>query len=86
MTFMYREKSLTINKDSNKSLAILVLLAAACIFFAGLGDYPLLDPDEGRYAEIPREMIESGDYITPHLNYVKYYEKPPLYYWLTAGS
>ena len=64
----------------------MVLLAAAVIFFAGLGAYPLLDPDEGRYAEIPREMVESGDYITPRLNYVKYYEKPPLFYWLTAGS
>ena len=71
---------------SERFITILVLLAAACIFFAGLGDYPLLDPDEGRYAEIPREMIETGDYITPHLNYVKYYEKPPLFYWLTAGS
>ena len=71
---------------SEKFITILVLLAALCIFFAGLGDYPLLDPDEGRYAEIPREMIESGDYVTPRLNYVKYYEKPPLFYWLTAGS
>ena len=69
-----------------KFITILVLLATVCIFFAGLGDYPLLDPDEGRYAEIPREMIESGDYVTPRLNYVKYYEKPPLFYWLTAGS
>ncbi len=45
---------------------------AACLWllFAGLGAYPLLDPDEGRYAEVPREMIESGDWVTPRLNYV----------------
>ena len=71
---------------SENFITILVLLAAMGIFFAGLWSYPLLDPDEGRYAEIPREMIETGDYVSPHLNYVKYYEKPPLFYWLTAGS
>jgi len=49
-----------------------------------LGAFPLSDPDETRYAEIPREMIESGDWVTPRLNYVKYFEKPPLVYWLTA--
>jgi len=65
---------------------ILVLALAAVIYFAGLNGYPLLDPDEGRYAEIPREMLESGDFITPRLNYVKYFEKPPLFYWSAAGS
>ena len=87
MTISKSEKNNTNKYNySDKSLTILVLLAAAFVFFAGLGDYPLLDPDEGRYAEIPREMVESGDYVTPRLNYVKYYEKPPLFYWITAGS
>lgn len=45
-----------------------------------------MEPDEGRYAEIPREMLEMGDYLTPHLNYVHYFEKPPLLYWLNALS
>lgn len=55
-------------------------------FFQFLGKLPLLEPDEARYAEVPREMLESGDFITPHLNYVKYFEKPPLHYWLNALS
>jgi 4-amino-4-deoxy-L-arabinose transferase-like glycosyltransferase len=43
-----------------------------------------MDPDEGRYAEIAREMLVSGNYLTPHLNFLPYLEKPPLVYWLTA--
>jgi 4-amino-4-deoxy-L-arabinose transferase-like glycosyltransferase len=53
-------------------------------FFQVLGKFPLMEPDEGRYSEIPREMLERGDFITPMLNYVKYFEKPPLHYWLNA--
>lgn len=56
-----------------------------------LGFVPLLmrslwQPDEARYAEIPREMLASGDWLTPRLNYVLYFEKPPLQYWLSAVS
>ena len=66
---------------------LLVIIAASYLFFFhNLGSYSLKEPDEGRYAEIPREMIETGDYITPHLNYVRYFEKPPLFYWMTALS
>jgi 4-amino-4-deoxy-L-arabinose transferase-like glycosyltransferase len=64
-----------------------VLLAAfGTLFFQRLGRLPLIDPDEGRYIEIPREMLERGDFITPMLNHVKYFEKPPLHYWLNALS
>jgi len=64
------------------------LLAAGVLlaFLGGLGAIPLIEPDEGRYAEIPREMLARGDFVTPHLNGVPYLEKPPLYYWLTAGA
>ena len=55
-------------------------------FFQFLGRFPLVETDEARYMEIPREMIERGDFITPTLNYVKYFEKPPLHYWFNALS
>jgi len=65
---------------------LLISVLFGFLFFYGLGHAPLIDPDEGRYAEIPREMLERGDLITPTLNYVNYFEKPPLLYWLNAGS
>jgi 4-amino-4-deoxy-L-arabinose transferase-like glycosyltransferase len=61
-------------------------LVIGVTYFGTIGLYALAEPDEPRYAEIPREMIELGDWVTPHLNYVKYFEKPPLVYWLTAIS
>ena len=63
----------------------LVLAVLSGVWFCGLlGMRPLSNPDEGRYTEIPREMAASGDYVTPRLNGVKYFEKPPLVYWLSA--
>ena len=62
--------------------AVAALLAV--LWFALLGDRPLRDPDEGRYAEIAREMVATGDWLTPRLNGFKYFEKPPLQYWATA--
>lgn len=50
-----------------------------------LGNRPFASPDEGRYVEIPREMAATGDYVTPRLNGVKYFEKPPLFYWAQAA-
>ncbi|HXU44122.1 MAG TPA: glycosyltransferase family 39 protein, partial [Thermoanaerobaculia bacterium] len=64
------------------------LLAAGVALLLGphLGRRALWEPDEGRYAEIPREMVESGDYLTPRINGIKYFEKPPLAYWAAAGA
>jgi 4-amino-4-deoxy-L-arabinose transferase-like glycosyltransferase len=56
------------------------------LWFAPLGGYTLFNPDEGRYAEIPREMVASGDWVTPRLDALKYFEKPPLHYWATATA
>src|SRR5215831_8048548 len=61
-------------------------LLLATGWFATIQVRPMLDPDEGRYAETPREMLASGDWITPRLNDLKYFEKPPLQYWMTAAS
>src|SRR2546428_13485046 len=66
-----------------------VLLVSALFFSLAMlraGSMPLTDPDEGRYAEIAREMVASGDYVVPHLFSIPYLEKPPLLYWLTALS
>ena len=67
---------------SRRAILVLAGMLAVFVYFHGLGDYGLLDPDEGRYAEIPREMLETGDFITTRLNYALYFEKPPLHYWL----
>ncbi|MDD2915951.1 MAG: glycosyltransferase family 39 protein [Gallionella sp.] len=63
-----------------------LLIAVALIWFANLEYRTLIKPDEGRYAEIPREMVASGDWVTPRLNELKYFEKPPLQYWATATA
>ena len=59
-----------------------VLMAA--VWFVTLQVRPMFDPDEGRYAEIPREMVASGNWVTPRLDGLKYFEKPVLQYWATA--
>ncbi len=63
-----------------------LVIAVAVIWFSNLEYRKLIKPDEGRYAEIPREMVVSGDWITPRLNDLKYFEKPPLQYWTTAAA
>ncbi len=64
---------------------ICLLLIAALFMLSNLS-YPLIDRDETRYAEIPREMIATGNWILPQLNFQPYYDKPPLLYWLCAAS
>jgi 4-amino-4-deoxy-L-arabinose transferase-like glycosyltransferase len=61
-------------------------LLLAVLWLATLASRPLFNPDEGRYAEIPREMLSGGDWVIPHLNGLAYIEKPPLQYWATAIS
>lgn len=66
--------------------ALLLLLVFTAIWFSNLDYRRLVHPDEGRYAEVPREMVASGDWLTPRLNGIKYFEKPALQYWITAAA
>ncbi len=65
---------------------LVALLVFAVAWFGTLDYRKLVKPDEGRYAEIPREMVVTGDWLTPRLNGIKYFEKPALQYWATAAA
>lgn len=62
-----------------------LLVLAAVTFFAGLGRGAITDSDEAFYADSAREMVASGDWVTPYYNYEPRFQKPVLYYWLTAA-
>ena len=80
-----RHMMLTLPGNRSRWIAY-ALLVCVLIWFAGLEYRGLFMPDEGRYADIAREMLDSGDWVTPRLNGLKYFEKPPLQYWVTAGA
>ncbi|MGA7683435.1 MAG: glycosyltransferase family 39 protein [Terriglobales bacterium] len=71
-----------------RSRTELLLLVAGCGFllFYGLGAFGLLGADEPRYAQVAREMLDRGDWVTPTLNGKPWLEKPPLYYWQAMVS
>lgn len=72
--------------DTNKSRAVagVLLLAFVTLWLYTLGARTLVPSDEARYAEMAREMVATGDWITPRLNGIKYFEKPPLQTWMNA--
>ena len=66
------------------AVAALAALLALSLLLPGLGDAPFDDPGEGHHAEIAREAWASGDLLDLRLNGVRYFDKPPLLYWLIA--
>ena len=75
-------------KDLHKSTTLLWVLLAVftIVWLYVLGIRTLVPPDEGRYAEMAREMWASGDWITTRLDGIKYFEKPPLQTWMNAAN
>ncbi|MFZ6649677.1 glycosyltransferase family 39 protein [Undibacterium sp. TJN25] len=69
--------------DSRRLLWILSILFLI-VWFYMLGNRTLIPTDEGRYAEMAREMLVTGDWITPRLDGIKYFEKPPLQAWMNV--
>jgi 4-amino-4-deoxy-L-arabinose transferase-like glycosyltransferase len=69
-----------------RALTGAAFLLAAVMFFARLGELPLIDPDEGRNAEVAREMAESGAWVVPVYNAIPYLDKPALYFRMVALS
>lgn len=72
----------TARRSARRRIAVLLLVVVLGLISNAWRD--LVQPDEGRYAEIPREMLVGGDWVVPHLNGLPYIEKPPLQYWATA--
>ncbi|HJW54486.1 MAG TPA: glycosyltransferase family 39 protein [Burkholderiaceae bacterium] len=68
---------------SKSALWVLFLIFCAVWFYA-LAARTLVPTDEGRYAEMAREMVATGDWVTLRLNGLKYFEKPPLQTWMNA--
>lgn len=72
---------------TNTRWQMLVLLGvAAVLYFTGLGGYDLWPPDEPRFAEVAREMVQTGDYLAPQINDEPYREKPPMLFWAIAAA
>src|SRR5450830_1824338 len=68
----------------SKAFVWTLLILFLLIWFYMLGARTLVPSDEGRYAEMAREMVATHDWLTPRLNGIKYFEKPPLQTWMNA--
>lgn len=66
--------------------ALLLLFFGCLVFLPGIGDFPLFDWDEVNFAECAREMLLSGNWRQPQINFEPFYEKPPLFLWMQALS
>jgi 4-amino-4-deoxy-L-arabinose transferase-like glycosyltransferase len=69
-----------------RGVPVAVAAVAAVLCFTALGAAPFVDPPEGFHVEIAREMRVTGDFVTPRLDGVRYFDKPPVPYWLMSLS
>ncbi len=83
----YRDGSRDTDGPFSRWPALVALLVlCGVLFFVGLGNRPLWDGDEGLHASTSREMVESGDWVTPRVNGVAFFDKPAFFNWLVAAS
>ncbi|MEZ6140177.1 MAG: glycosyltransferase family 39 protein [Zavarzinella sp.] len=82
--FPCKNETQALSRVKLTSIVLLVILPGLLLY--PTISYYLLEPDEGRYAQIPREMVLTGDWVVPHLQGEPYLDKPPLFYWLVAIS
>lgn len=75
-----------LQSDSVRRTTVFILLLSALTYLAGLGRPAIGDSDEAFYAEAGREMVVSGDWLTPYYNYELRFQKPILFYWLVAAT
>ncbi len=73
-------------KRLQKFVLLVPLALAAIVYLASAGNRAVIDYDEGHYSEVALQMLERGDWVTPYDNGVRFLEKPPLMYWVTAAS
>lgn len=73
-------------KLRSRAWSILPLLLAALVYLLATTGRGVIDYDEGYYAQAAKNMAVSGDWVTPYVNGVRFLEKPPFLYWLTAAS
>jgi len=75
-----------VNQDQHRAHLVLLLALSLLLFFLGLGSLGLTDRDEGSNAEAAREMVETGDWVSPTLNYQPRFAKPVFIYWMMGGA
>lgn len=71
---------------THRAFVLIAISAVVAVTLVQLGSSPLIDPDEPRYAQSAREMLQRGDLLVPYLNGEARLNKPPLFYWLDAVS
>src|SRR4051812_47094845 len=82
----FTERKATLPDGLRAASLWMLAIVFAAVFLASLFSPPLLDDADSTHAEAAREMYVSGDYVTLHINGVRYLEKAPLPYWLVATS